>query len=459
MIKCLIFDLDGVLIDMKNIHFNALNKALPEEFNITYFDHLYKYDGLSTLQKLKCISKEKNLPAELYDDIILKKQKYTSDFILGISEDLVILNTLSFLKEKWFFLLCCSNSTRNTLTSVLEKLWIISLFKNIYSNEDIEKPKPDSMIYTNAIWINWFIPKECLIIEDSPIWLEAAYKSWAHVMRVDNSKDISVKKILKYINKMNFQNISDKKIWVNDKLNVVIPMAWLWTRFANNGYTLPKPFIDVLWRPMIYWVIKNLSLEANFIFIVQKKHVKEYNFRLLLDSIIKKYKIIEIDNVTEWAAMSVLLAEKIINCNSPLLIVNSDQYINWDAFRFYYFMQESKYDWGILTFPSHEEKWSYVKMNNSWFINEVAEKKVISNQATVWIYYWKYWKDFVKYAKIMIWKNFRVNNEFYVCPVYNEAISDWKIIVPFWVEKMWWLWTPEDLNFFLNMQNEMNIID
>jgi dTDP-glucose pyrophosphorylase len=114
-----------------------------------------------------------------------------------------------------------------------------------------------------------------------------------------------------------------------------------------------------------------------------------------------------------------------------------------------YKMQESNCDGGIVTFKSTNPKWSFAKVDENNFILEVAEKNVISDNATVGFYYWKKGSDFVKYAESMINKNIRVNNEFYICPVYNEAIKDGKKIVNYSIKKMWGIGTPEDLNLFL----------
>jgi dTDP-glucose pyrophosphorylase len=112
-------------------------------------------------------------------------------------------------------------------------------------------------------------------------------------------------------------------------------------------------------------------------------------------------------------------------------------------------MNETDSDGGIVTFESTHPKWSFVKINEKGFVTEVAEKNPISNIATVGFYYWKKGSDFVKYAESMINNDNRVNNEFYVCPVFNLAISDDKKIRTFNVEKMWGIGTPEDLNFYL----------
>ena len=132
------------------------------------------------------------------------------------------------------------------------------------------------------------------------------------------------------------------------------------------------------------------------------------------------------------------------------MIANSDQYINWNSSKALYDFNSKNLDGAILTFEAIHPKWSYAKCNEEGFVTEVAEKKVISKNATVGVYYWKHGSDYVKSAEEMIEKNIRVNNEFYVCPVFNEAIEDKKKIKTFDIEKMWGLGTPEDLEVFLN---------
>jgi hypothetical protein len=130
-------------------------------------------------------------------------------------------------------------------------------------------------------------------------------------------------------------------------------------------------------------------------------------------------------------------------------MANSDQYVEWNSNECMYAFTADSIDGAILTFESSHPKWSYAKIGNNGFVSEVAEKKVISNEATVGVYYWKKGSDYVKYAEEMIAKNIRVNNEFYVCPVFNQAIADGKKIKVKRVSNMWGIGTPEDLNQFL----------
>jgi dTDP-glucose pyrophosphorylase len=291
------------------------------------------------------------------------------------------------------------------------------------------------------------LPSETLIVEDSPTGLTAAFKSGAKVLRVKNTNDFDFEKL------DNSFNSSKQHIerWVDKKMNVLIPMAGAGSRFANAGYTFPKPLIEVKGKPMIQVVIDNLKVDAHFIFIVQKEHREKYNLDSMLSLLAPGCDIVDVDKVTEGAACTVLLGKEFINNDNPLVIANSDQFVEWSSLDFFYKMNEQNLDGGIVSFKSTQPKWSYAKTDNNGFVLEVAEKKTISDIATVGIYYWKKGSDFVKYAEQMIDKNIRVNNEFYVCPVYNEAILDGLKFKTFDVPKMWGLGTPEDLDYYLEM--------
>ena len=245
--------------------------------------------------------------------------------------------------------------------------------------------------------------------------------------------------------------------YVNKKMNVLIPLAGAGSRFSEKGYVFPKPLVEVKGKPMIEVVINNLNMDANFIFIVQKKHVEDYNIDKMLKLIKNNSEVVEIDGLTEGAACTTLLAKEFIDSENPLLISNSDQFINWNPREMMYSFTSKDFDGGILTFKASHPKWSYAKVNDENIVTEVAEKNPISDNATVGVYYWKHGSDYVKYADQMIENNTRVNNEFYVCPVYNEAIADNKRITIGEVEKMWGIGTPEDLENFLSENKDLEV--
>jgi NDP-sugar pyrophosphorylase family protein len=234
-------------------------------------------------------------------------------------------------------------------------------------------------------------------------------------------------------------------------MNVIIPMAGRGKRFEDAGYSFPKPLIDVNGKPMIQIIIENLNLTAKHIFICQKEHVEKFAIHDLMNLLKPNSEIISIDKITQGAAETVLLAKDLINNDDELIIANSDQWIDWNNQHFLSFMRKKEADGGIVTFISTHPKWSYVKINDKdGIVEEVAEKRPISNIATVGIYYYKHGKDFVKAAEQMFKKNIRTNNEFYVAPVFNEMIAIGKKIYIYPVAEMKGLGTPEDLHQFLN---------
>lgn len=232
-------------------------------------------------------------------------------------------------------------------------------------------------------------------------------------------------------------------------MKIVVPMAGAGSRFETAGYTFPKPLIEVRGEPMIAKVVKNLNLQGQYIFLVQKTHYEKYNLQGLLTLIAPNCKIVQIDGLTEGAACTVLQAKEHINNNEPLIIANSDQYIKWNSLETISRFNDKDNDGGILSFTSVHPKHSFAKVDSDGYVIEVAEKNPISNNATVGIYHWSKGSDFVKYAEQMITKNIRTNNEFYICPVYNEAIRDGKKIKLSAVDEMWGMGTPEELNNFL----------
>jgi len=306
--------------------------------------------------------------------------------------------------------------------------------------------KPHPEMYWKAMSMMKVLPEETLIVEDSPPGLLAASRSRAIVLRVDDPSDLTTDKIK---TKMKENKIMEIPKWQGGSLNVLIPMAGAGSRFQQAGYTFPKPLIDVNGKPMIQVVVDNLNIEATFIYVVQKEHRQKYNLDALLELITPNCVIVEVDGVTEGAACTTLLAKEYIDNDHPLLMANSDQFLEWDSNEFMYKMIEQKVDAGIVTFKSTHPKWSFAKVDEYGYVTEVAEKNPISDIATVGVYYWNKGKEYVQYAEQMVEKNIRVNNEFYVCPVFNEAVLEKKKIKTFNIEKMWGLGTPEDLSYYL----------
>lgn len=453
MTKLVLFDLDGVLIDAKDIHFEALNIALGSDYKISQEDHHGRYDGLTTRTKLQMLTDEMGLPPDEHDRVWDRKQEVTLQLFserIGRNEELC--DMFASLSKMGYLLGCCTNSIRRSALTALAKTGIIEYFDVILSNSDVDNPKPHPEIYWKAMSMMDCLPDETLIVEDNPHGLLAAARSMAKVFRVEGPDDVTIESLLAEIGES-----SVRVRWRDKRLNVLIPMAGAGSRFEKAGFTFPKPLIEVQGKPMIQLVVENLGLDANYIFVVQRAHREAYNLDTMLRLIAPGCKIVDVDGMTEGAACTALMAREYIDNDLPLFFANSDQFVEWTPAEFMYRMVESGADGGIVTFKAKHPKWSFVKVDDSGFATEVAEKNPISDNATVGFYYWKHGSDFVKYADQMILNDTRVNGEFYVCPVFNEAIADGKKIRIKEADRMWGLGTPEDLAHFIDFFSRTEI--
>lgn len=232
-------------------------------------------------------------------------------------------------------------------------------------------------------------------------------------------------------------------------------MAGRGFRFASAGYHDPKPLISVGGKPMIQWVVENIrpSCPHRFTFICLSEHLDKYpQVESTLRSLCPNCSIVTIEQVTEGAACTVLLAKHIFANNDPLMIANADQFVELDINSYLQSMEVEKADGLIMTFSSNHPKWSYCRMDFDNTVCEVVEKVVVSNHATVGIYNFRRGSDFIAAAEKMIRKNLRVNNEFYVAPAYNHLIdSGFKVITQGTGSEyagMFGLGVPLDLEFF-----------
>lgn len=201
-IKAVIFDMDGVLIDAKDWHYEALNKALKLfGMEISRYDHLVTFDGLPTRQKLEMLSLERGLPRELHSFINKLKQQYTMEVVHQKCKPKFYHEfALAKLKASNYKLAVCSNSVRNSVQVMLSKASLLGYMEFFLSNQDVEKGKPDPEMYNKAIKKLGLLPKECLVVEDNEHGIAAAKASGANVMEVESVEDVNYTNIFKHIN-------------------------------------------------------------------------------------------------------------------------------------------------------------------------------------------------------------------------------------------------------------------
>lgn len=239
-------------------------------------------------------------------------------------------------------------------------------------------------------------------------------------------------------------------------LNIVIPMAGRGSRFAEAGYADPKPLIPIHGVPMIRLVIENLRPMRlhRFIFICQRAHYVEYGLEGRLPDWAPGSEVVLLDGITAGAACTVLEARALIDSDASLMIANSDQYVDFSLDDYLADQDSRALDGLIMTMKADDPKWSFAETDADGHVRRVVEKEVISEDATVGIYNYARGSDFVRAADLMIAADERVNNEFYVAPVYNRLIDDFgkKIGIHDVGSEgagMYGLGTPADLDKFL----------
>lgn len=231
-----------------------------------------------------------------------------------------------------------------------------------------------------------------------------------------------------------------------ERLNIVIPMAGKGQRFVDAGYKTPKTLLEMGGDLIIKHIVDTMDTKgAQFIFIVRQDHCDGHGLDKKLLEMKPDAKIIRINELTQGAICTVLLAKEHFNDDDPVIIKDCDQIINWNPEHFLDFVRRNKADGAVVTIHTDRPNYSFSKLDSKGIVIQTAEKSVISNNGHTGIYYFAKGSDLVKYGESMIAKNIRVNNEFYTAPVYNEFIQDGKLILHYPVAEMFQLGTPEEL--------------
>ena len=457
----LFFDLDGVLIDLKELHRDAFITSWNHICSQSPIDipfHTKHLEARPTKDKVGLCNQilHTQVPIKEVSEL---KQTLTEQLIGDFKGLSTVTETIKWLKAQGHILACCSNSIRRTIHLALSKLDILDQFDLILSNEDVVSSKPHPEIYLKAAKHFGINPQDCLVFEDSPVGKKAATDAFCTVIPVTNSSDITIEFVKGCI-----QTRSRIPLSPPQAIHLVIPMGGLGSRFEKEGYTTPKPFLPIFGKEMYKWVIENMLPKDPILRrLIQTHIIIREEHRALFQNHLEGIHLHTIPALTEGPACTVLAIKDIINTSDPLVIANSDQHLEWDSDALYYSLLHPSIDGIISTFSQldpADTKWSYAKTDTNQNVIEVAEKRYISSNASTGIYGWRHGSDFVAFAESMIQQNIRVNNEFYVCPVYNEAIRAHKSIRVLECYKMWGLGVPKDYEIFLaNWKNDQEPID
>jgi NDP-sugar pyrophosphorylase family protein len=234
-------------------------------------------------------------------------------------------------------------------------------------------------------------------------------------------------------------------------IHIVVPMGGEGRRFAERGYTFPKPLIEVAGQPLIEIVVRNLtpSEPHRFVFVCRQEHVQQYALGDVLSLVAPGCRVITMNKPTAGALCSVLLGMEHLQHEEELLVANADQYIDGPVDAFLSAARAARWAGAIMTFPNTHPRWSYARTEGDRVV-AVAEKQPISRNATAGLYYFRRGVDFVSAAERMLLKNASFGGEFYVAPVYNELILAGEHIgvYPIDASAMHGLGTPEEVERF-----------
>ena len=247
-IKCIFFDLDGVLVNSRVLHYETSRDALHEVIGgvpLTWKEHEKEYDGLSTRAKIEKLISTNKITTIEGNQLFKRKQELTVERLPQTIQPRQSLTALLDLLHRKYRLICVSNSIRKTVETTLELLSVSQYFENIYGNEDATKPKPSPELYIKAISEAGIRKNEALIIEDSLFGREAAYLSGAHVLEVEDAEDVTVELLEETVQQLEKRFYIEPRNKPMTTLHIVIPMAGEGSRFKVAGFTDPKPFIPV----------------------------------------------------------------------------------------------------------------------------------------------------------------------------------------------------------------------
>jgi dTDP-glucose pyrophosphorylase len=335
-----------------------------------------------------------------------------------------------------------SNSESETLDAMLAAMGVTPNVR--VSCEDVNDPKPSPEGYLMAMAAVGAGPSTTVAFEDAPVGKRAARASGARLVPVFSAGELT-------------WEFAYGALAGWSSYDVVVPMAGEGDRFRQAGYELPKPLIDVGGEPMVRRAVESLGLpEADYVYLVRAQHVASYGVDRYLRLLTRSASVLRVAELTDGTARTCMLAEEFMDNDRPLVIMNSDQVIRWDADEALHRMVARNLDGLMLTFPcpTREPKWSYLETEpDGDRIVRVAEKDPVSDRAMVGVYIWRRGRDFVRSCRRMFADDRRVNGEFYVTPSVQYLLDEGMRFEAYDVE-MHGLGTPEDLQRYLNGGDE-----
>lgn len=461
--KALIFDLDGVLIESKDLHYQTFNQAIAEvageKYLLEYEEHLALYDGLSTRQKLAKMSLLKQLPIETHDKIFSRKQELSSGAFASLPINQNVAITLQKLKAAGFCLGVASNCIRSSIFLLLKRIGILNEIDLILSNEDVSKAKPDGEIYAKAASCFGCLPSEVIAIEDSKKGFEAVRRAGLELIQVSSPKDITLSFLLPKI----FAIEAKYK-----KLKYIFPLAKRTTSFWISGNEalpteIPLQLADIQGKPLLSHAIENLQSEhpnKEYSFMVQKNIRMKYS----LDSTLiasTKYAATEIISVTTdqlGAAATVNLTK--LGDNDSVLISDGSHIIEWPTAGgledFFLFVRKKSALAGVIVHYDTDSRWSYIEQDGNDLdrVKMIHEKNPVSSLACAGTYYWYSSVNIANTIKYLLGQE--PKRKIFISDVLNVEIRLGHRVVYYPVKKVWSLRSLEEIQLYANSRLTWN---
>jgi HAD superfamily hydrolase (TIGR01509 family) len=462
--KAIIFDLDGVLVESKDLHYEALNEALRavagDAFVIPRGEHESIYDGLSTNQKLVMLSRNKGLPEHLQQAVFIRKQEITLEmFSSQIRPDKDIKATLAALKHLGFQVAVASNCIRASVVALLEAIGVIQFVDAFFSNEDVKDPKPAPDLYVKAAAAFACRPDEVIVIEDSVKGFEAAIRAGANLCRVRSPHDVRLPFLLEFVAQLENRPLPF--------LNVVIPLARPTHQFWLDGpdrlpSEVPVQLMDVQGKCLLRWMcdlVKPSSGTVHFIFIVRESHVAKYHLNSLLPAVTDFFptRVLAAHSDRLGAMSSVMLARDLINTDVPLLVYDGGHYLRWEKSGkklvgvddLLSRVGTAEADIAVTVHEDNDPRWSYVQTEpNSTKVVGAREKFAVSNKACTGMYLWGRGTNFVSVAEQIVAAKATIRGQFYLAPMINFAVAAQLKVTAVPVAKNWSLRTMSEVTMF-----------
>lgn len=411
------FDLDGTLLDCRDVHRDALDDALREEGlpPISEEEHLSRMDGLPTERKLSLLHAEARITQAQRERVADRKARFTAERIVPLGPEPRLTRLFAHLQGLGVATAVVSNARRRTVVDVLDALGLEP--DVVLSSEDVTEPKPSPEGYIRAMEAVGATQETTIVLEDAPAGKRAARASGARLVPVFDPADLTVENVSLYLAG-------------GTSFDVIVPMAGDGSRFAAEGYELPKPLVDVDGEPMVRLAVRTLGLpEGRHVFLARSEHLSRPGMEGFLAGLAREALVVPVEHRTEGAACTVLLAAEVLDLDTstrPLVVMNSDQAISWDPDAALHRMVSRGLDGLVLCFPAPDRnpKWSYAEEGPDGLIRRVAEKDPISDLATAGVYVWRRGRDFARTTRSMMYLGRKTRGEYYVCPTFQPLIDE-----------------------------------